>query len=86
MSITVKSHYETKDLGLVATLLCFGVTEDVMTCIDKDKRLFKFGYVRAEKMMEIKDQYYKNDVKVNPVQLLQNVKNLKAKMEDYNVD
>lgn len=85
MSIQIKSHYETKDLGLVATLLCFGITEDEMKCVDPSVARYSFLFTREETMMRIKDDYYKNQVKVSPVDLLKNMRTLKAKMENFDV-
>lgn len=85
MGIQVKSHYETKDLGLVATLLCFGINDTEMKCIDPIQGRFSFLFIRKENTMKIKNDYYKNQITVSPSDLLKNIRILKAKMENYDV-
>lgn len=83
MTIEISSHYQTKDLGLVATLLCEGMPEQELVCLDKAKKLFAFRYTRCEKLSQLKDAYYKNTIKVSPSDLLKNIRTLKAKMEGF---
>jgi len=56
-----------------------------MRCVDPTKGRFSFRFIRTDKMLALKDEYYKNHSKVNPVDLLKNMRHLKAKIESNDV-
>lgn len=83
MTVAVKSHYKTKDMGLVATLACTGIQPAEMQCIDDKKRRFLFFFERTDENMKIIDDYYAGNARVNPVDLMKNIRLVKAQMESY---
>jgi hypothetical protein len=84
MGVNIKSHYDTKDMGLAATLACNDVSPAELICVDKSNRKFVFRFLRNDNTMKIIDTFYANKSMVNPIELLKHVRLLKARMESYN--
>ena len=84
MGITIKSHYDCKDMGLAATLACNDIIPIELLCVDPDHRKFVFRFLRDDSSMKIIDDYYADKALVNPVDLMKHIRLIKARMEGYN--